>query len=82
MYGGREPRQGIRQHGMGYVIAVRANRAVMVGSGRTMTAVAATAGPVPGHAWHRMRAGAGTKGSRHYDWAMLEVISDDTPRAR
>src|SRR6266704_1945736 len=26
-----------------------------------------------------MRTGHGTKGSRHYDWAMLEVTSDDTP---
>jgi len=27
----------------------------------------------------RMRTGSGTKGTRHYDWAMLEVTSDDTP---
>jgi hypothetical protein len=26
-----------------------------------------------------MRTGCGTKGSRHYDWAMLEVASDDVP---
>jgi hypothetical protein len=26
-----------------------------------------------------MRTGSGTKGTRHYDWAMLEVASDDTP---
>ena len=26
-----------------------------------------------------MRTGSGTKGTRHYDWAMLEVTSDDTP---
>jgi SRSO17 transposase len=26
-----------------------------------------------------MRTGSGTKGTRHYDWAMLEVNSDDTP---
>jgi hypothetical protein len=26
-----------------------------------------------------MRTGHGTKGTRHYDWAMLEVTSDDTP---
>jgi SRSO17 transposase len=26
-----------------------------------------------------MRTGHGTKGSRHYDWAMLEVTSDDAP---
>jgi SRSO17 transposase len=35
VYGGRELRRGIRQHGMGYVLAVRANHAVTVGSGRT-----------------------------------------------
>ena len=43
-----------------------------------MTAAAA-AGLIPGHAWHRMRTGSGTKGTRHYDWAMPEVTSDDTP---
>jgi hypothetical protein len=30
-------------------------------------------------AWHRMRTGSGTKGTRHYDWAVLEVTSGDTP---
>jgi len=34
---------------------------------------------IPPRAWHRMRAGSGTKGTRHYDWAMLEVTGDDTP---
>jgi hypothetical protein len=33
---------------------------------------------IPARAWHRMRTGSGTKGTRHYDWAMLEVTSDDT----
>ena len=47
------------------------------GSGRTVTAAAA-AGMIPVRAWHRMRTGSGTKGTRHYDWAMLEVASDDT----
>jgi SRSO17 transposase len=51
---------------------------VTTGSGRTVTAAAA-ARMIPGHAWHRMRTGSGTKGTRHYDWAMLEVTSDDTP---
>jgi SRSO17 transposase len=59
-------------------MAVRAGHAVTVGSGRTVTAAAA-AGMIPAPAWHRMRTGSGTKGSRHYDWAMLEVTSDDTP---
>ena len=78
VYGGRELRRDIRQRGMGYVMAVRANHALTTGSGRTMTAAGA-AGMIPSHAWHRMRTGSGTKGTRHYDWAMLEVTSDDTP---
>jgi hypothetical protein len=78
VYGGRELRRGIRQHGMGYVMAVRANQAVTASSGRTLTAAAA-AGLIPVRAWHRMRTGSGIKGTRHYDWAMLEVTSDDTP---
>jgi SRSO17 transposase len=78
VYGGRELRRGIRQRQMGYVLAVRANHAVTTGSGRTVTAAAA-AGMIPARAWQRMRTGSGTKGTRHYDWAMLEVTSDDTP---
>jgi SRSO17 transposase len=78
VYGGRELRRSIRQRQMGYVLAVRANHTVTTGSGRTVTAAGA-AGLIPARAWHRMRTGCGTKGTRHYDWAMLEVTSDDTP---
>jgi SRSO17 transposase len=78
VYGGRELRRSIRERGMGYVLAVRANHTVGTGPGRTATAAAA-AGLVPARAWHRMRTGSGTKGTRHYDWAMLEVTSDDAP---
>ena len=78
VYGGRELRRGIRQRGMGYVLAVRANHTVTTGSGRTVTAAGA-AGLIPARAWQRMRTGSGTKGTRCYDWAMLEVTSDDTP---
>jgi SRSO17 transposase len=78
VYGGRQLRRGIRQRGMNYVLAVRANHVVSTGSGRTVTAAAA-ARLIPARAWQRMRTGSGTKGTRHYDWAMLEVASDDTP---
>jgi SRSO17 transposase len=78
VYGGRQLRRGIRQRGMGYVMAVRASHVVSTGSGRAVTAAAA-ARMIPHRAWHRMRAGSGTKGTRRYDWAMLEVTSDDTP---
>jgi hypothetical protein len=55
----------------------RLNHVVSIGSGRAVTAAAA-ARMIPHQAWHRMRTGSGTKGTRHYDWAMLEVTSDDT----
>ena len=47
VYGGRELRRGIRQRGMGYVLAVRANHTVSTGSGRTVTAAAAAADSRP-----------------------------------
>jgi len=78
VYGGRELRRSIREREMGYVMAVRANHALTVGSGRAVTAAGAVR-MIPHQAWHRMRTGSGTKGTRHYDWAMLEVTSDDTP---
>jgi SRSO17 transposase len=81
VYGGRDLRRAIRALGMGYVLAVRANHALTLGSGRTMTAAGAVR-LIPRSAWQRMRTGHGTKGSRQYDWAMLEVISDDAPGGR
>ena len=78
VYGGRDLRRAIRALGMGYVLAVRANHALALGSGRTLTAAGA-ARLIPRGAWQRMRTGHGTKGSRHYDWAMLEVTGDDAP---
>jgi SRSO17 transposase len=78
VYGGRELRRGIRQRGMRYCMAVRANHTLTTGSGRAVTAAAA-ARMIPARAWHRIRTGSGTKGTRRYDWAMLEVTSDDTP---
>jgi SRSO17 transposase len=78
VYGGRELRRSIRQLGMGYVMAVRANHNLATSPGRTVTAAGAVR-MIPGQAWRRMRTGSGTKGVRHYDWAVLEVTSDDTP---
>ncbi len=78
VYGGRELRRRIRRLGMGYVLAVRANHHLATSPGHTVTAAAA-ARLIPARAWQRMRTGHGTKGARHYDWAMLQVTSDDTP---
>jgi SRSO17 transposase len=41
VYGGRELRRSIREREMGYVMAVRANHALTVGSGRAVTAAGA-----------------------------------------
>ena len=53
-------------------------RPLTTGSGRTVT-TAAAAGMIPVRVRHRKRTGAGTKGTRHCDRAMLEVTSDGTP---
>jgi hypothetical protein len=29
--------------------------------------------------WQRMRTGSATKGAKDYDWAMPEILPDDTP---
>ena len=81
VYGGCDLRRAIRALGMGYVLAVRANHGLTLGSGRVLTAAGAVR-LIPRGAWQRMRTGHGTKGSRQYDWAMLKVTSDDAPGDR
>lgn len=77
VYGGRELRFAARRLGFDYVLAVRADHRVDTPVGRlTVTELAAR---VPQRNWMRMRTGHGLKGDRHYDWAMLDVHSDDTP---
>src|SRR5215469_9369421 len=78
VYGGRELRRAIRARGMGYVLAVRANTSFARGSGLTTTAAGAVQ-LIPDRGWQRLRTGSGTKGVRHYDWAMLQITADDTP---
>jgi SRSO17 transposase len=78
VYGGADLRSRVRELGMGYVLAVRANHAVTLGDGRTRAAAEAIK-LIRQNAWQRMRTGSGTKGIRHYDWAILDVQADDTP---
>ncbi len=54
VYGGRELRRGIRRRGMAYVMAVRADHVLTLGSGRRVTAAGAVS-MIPGHAWRRHR---------------------------
>jgi len=78
VYGGLDLRKSIRELGTGYVMAVRANHAVTVSSGRRLTVETAQKLVKPGM-WQRMRTGSATKGAKDYHWAVIEVTPDDIP---
>jgi SRSO17 transposase len=78
VYGGRGLRGGVRERGLGYVLAVRSNYPVGFPSGQKTT-VNKAAGLLKPGMWQRMRAGQATKGARDYYWAMVEIAPDDTP---
>jgi len=77
VYGGRDLRMRIRELGYDYTMAVQSDHYVTTRAGR-FTAAALTA-RLPRRAWQRLKTGQGGKGDRHYDWAMIEVVPDDTP---
>ncbi|MFB7116160.1 IS701 family transposase [Streptomyces sp. NPDC056291] len=77
VYGGRELRTVCRELGLGYVVGARSNHQVTTPA--TKLSVTKAAARLPKRAWQRMRTGAGQKGVRDYDWAMIEVTTDDTP---
>ena len=78
VYGGRDLRESIRARGTGYVLAIRSNYAVTLPSGRRLS-VKTASNLVKPAMWQRMRTGSATKGAKDYDWAMLEILPDDTP---
>ncbi|MER6943974.1 hypothetical protein ABT294_08125 [Nonomuraea sp. NPDC000554] len=78
MYGGRETRSAIRHLGYRYVAALKSDHRVRTPAGTTYT-VTDLAARVPARSWQRLRTGHGTKGDRHYEWAMIGVLADDTP---
>jgi DDE superfamily endonuclease len=80
VYGSRALRSTCRALGLGYAIAVRTNHKVTTPGG-VMTCKDALQ-LIPKRAWQRMRTGTGSKGARDYDWAVLEVVADDTPDRR
>ncbi|GAA2813510.1 IS701 family transposase [Kitasatospora paracochleata] len=77
VYGGRELLLAVRELGYDYAIAVPKGHRMATPAG-TFTA-AALLTRLPRRAWQRLRTGHGTKGDRHYDWAMIEIVPDDTP---
>ena len=77
IYGGRDLRISIRELGFDYAIAVPATHRVNTPAGRLETV--GVLAKLPRRVWQRLRTGHGTKGDRHYDWAMIEILGDDTP---
>ncbi|MGI5516120.1 IS701 family transposase [Streptomyces sp. CA-106131] len=77
IYGSLELRRTARFLGFDYALAVKADHRATTPAG-TFTAPQLAA-KVPKKAWMRMRTGHGTKGDRHYDWAMIDLVPDDAP---
>lgn len=61
--------------GLGYVVGVRADFALV--SGFRQVRVKALLAEVPADAWHRLSCGDGAKGPRWYDWAVLRTNCPD-----
>ncbi|MGW4563765.1 IS701 family transposase [Streptomyces sp. NPDC004561] len=78
VYSGRELRKDLRELGLGYAVGVSHSYTVTDGAGRRWKARQMINKVLP-HQWMRMRTGHGTKGTREYDWAWLDVRADDTP---
>jgi SRSO17 transposase len=78
VYGGLDLRKGIRRRDGSYVLAVRCNYQVTLPSGRRVS-VEKAAGLLRPGMWQRMRTGQATKGAKDHDWAMMQIVPDDTP---
>lgn len=64
-------RKAIREHGLGYVLQVAANRRVPTHAGPIR--VDELAATVPDTAWQRYSCGRGSKGPRYYEWAWIAL---------
>ncbi|MFG3410495.1 IS701 family transposase [Streptomyces sp. NPDC048142] len=78
VYCGRELRRGIRALGLGYTVGIAATYQVTDGAGRRREA-RRMVNKVRPEQWMRRQTGHGTKGTREYDWAWLDVRPDDAP---
>ncbi|GAA1371477.1 IS701 family transposase [Catellatospora chokoriensis] len=76
---GRDPllRATLREHGVGYVLAVARNHYTQVTT-RVKERVDVTESWLSSLAWQRRSCGPGSKGERFYDWAWVS-IHDDGP---
>jgi SRSO17 transposase len=65
----------IRGHGLGYVMAIAANRRVPTHAGPIR--VDSLPALIPAHAWQKHSAGAGAHGPRLYSWAWFRLLAED-----
>jgi SRSO17 transposase len=68
-------RAAIRGHGLGYVLAVSANRRVPTEAGPIR--VDALPAMLPARAWQKHSAGAGSHGYRLYSWAWIALLPEN-----
>ncbi|MDB5349275.1 MAG: hypothetical protein JWN86_522 [Planctomycetota bacterium] len=73
-------RRWLEQQGRAYVLAVRSNQFVSVGSRQVQ--VGALAAALPRRAWHQITIAFGSKGPRRYAWAWLPINHDLGPKWR
>ncbi|MGA5064257.1 IS701 family transposase [Streptomyces exfoliatus] len=80
VYGGNPRlRTALEERGTGYVLAVACSHEVTTGAGRFRADMLAR--KVPKRAWQKLSAGAGAKGHRFYDWAVID-LTDPRPGSR
>ena len=74
---GADPRlrAAVRGHGLGYVMAIAANRRVPTHAGAIRVDALPTL--IPTHAWQKHSAGAGAHGPRLYSWAWFRLLTED-----
>ena len=74
---GADPRlrATVRGHGLGYVLAVSANRRVPTHAGPIR--VDRLPAQLPTRAWQKHSAGTGAHGQRFYSWAWIELLAED-----
>jgi SRSO17 transposase len=74
---GADPRlrAAVRGHGLGYVMAIAANRRVPTHAGPIRVDALPTL--IPTQAWQKHSAGAGAHGPRLYSWAWFRLLAED-----
>ncbi|MEO3928586.1 IS701 family transposase [Micromonosporaceae bacterium B7E4] len=67
----------LREHRLGYVLAVSCSHLVPLDGGKTRLRADRIAAGLPASAWQRRSAGAGSKGPCFHDWAWLDDVCTD-----